>query len=288
MFTPHTEPEIEEMLRVIGVGKLEDLFNDVPEAHRFPQLDLPPVLTEMEALKQLQDLASANATAQEMVSFLGAGAYNHYVPAAVDSILRRGEFLTSYTPYQPEVSQGTLQAIFEYQSMIAALTGMEACNASHYDGATATAEAGIMAYANFRGTRKKFVISPAVHPEYRAVLRTYMSAHEDVQIVGDEPEVDPLLQPDQLAPLIDLDTAMVVVQYPDFFGRIFDYTALAKSAHESEALFVVVVNPTALALFKAPGEFGADIGGRRAAAGNPGFIWWAFPWNFCFEKRIRP
>lgn len=259
MFTPHTEAEREEMLRVIGVKKVEDLFQDVPEKFRFPQLNMPPALSEMEAMMQMQDLSSANETARELVCFLGAGAYNHYTPAAVDSIIRRGEFLTAYTPYQPEISQGTLQAIFEYQSLITALTGMDVCNASHYDGATAVAEAAVMAYHNFREKRKTIVLSPSVHPEYRATLRTYMSGVEDLKIVGDETDKDPLASPASLSSLIDMDTALVLVQYPDFFGRIYDYTALAKTAHEAGALFGVVVNPMALGILKTPGEFGADI-----------------------------
>ena len=137
------------------MSSLEDLFQDVPASHRFPKLNLPPALTEMEALAELRDIAAANETVQDLVCFLGAGAYNHYIPPVVDAILRRGEFYTAYTPYQPEVSQGTLQAIFDYQSLIAALTGMEVSNASHYDGATAVAEAVSLAYANFRGKRSQ-------------------------------------------------------------------------------------------------------------------------------------
>ncbi len=164
MFIPHTDLEREEMLKVIGVNSLEDLFKDVPEAYRFPKLDLAPALTEMQVYAEMQDISKANETARDLACFLGAGAYNHYIPAAVDSLLRRGEFYTAYTPYQPEISQGTLQAIFEYQSLIAMLTGMEVCNASHYDGATAAAEAGVLAYHHFREKRKRFVLSQAVHP----------------------------------------------------------------------------------------------------------------------------
>ena len=143
MFFPHTPSEREEMLGTIGVSGIEELFEDVPATHRFPDLRLPPALSEMEALAEMSDLAWANDTTQDLVCFLGAGAYNHYIPAAVDSIIRRGEFYTAYTPYQPEISQGTLQAIFDYQSLVTALTGMEVSNASHYDGATSLAEAVI-------------------------------------------------------------------------------------------------------------------------------------------------
>src|SRR5574341_244318 len=159
MFFPHTDAERKSMLETIGVQRIEDLFQDVPAAYRFPDLKLPPPLMEMEAMAGMQDLAWSNESARDLVCFLGAGAYNHYIPAAVDTLLRRGEFYTSYTPYQPEISQGTLQAIFDYQSLITALTGMDVSNASHYDGATAVAEAVTMAYAHFRGKRLKVVLS---------------------------------------------------------------------------------------------------------------------------------
>ena len=156
MFIPHSDSGRETMLSAIGVDRLEDLFQDVPAQYRYPKLNIPPGLTEMEAIAEDQGLANANESVRELACFLGAGAYNHYIPAAVDAIIRRGEFLTAYTPYQPEVSQGTLQGIFEFQSLVCALTGMDVSNASHYDGATATAEAGILAYHHFRGKRKKF------------------------------------------------------------------------------------------------------------------------------------
>jgi glycine dehydrogenase subunit 1 len=259
MYIPHTDLEREEMLRTIGVNKLEDLFNDVPEANRFPRLNLPPALTEMEVMTQMQDLAMANESTRDLVCFLGAGAYNHYIPAAVDSLLRRSEFYTAYTPYQPEVSQGTLQAIFEYQSLVAALTGMETSNASHYDGATAVAEAGILAYHHFRGKKNKFVLSQTVHPHYRATLCTYLCGYEDIDIVTDEDSGDPFSSPDELASKLDKNTALLVLQYPDFFGRIYDYTNLIEKAHQVGALVAVAVNPTALGLLKTPGDFGADI-----------------------------
>jgi len=256
MFFPHTPAEEKAMLRAIGVGSLEDLFQAVPAAHRFPELKLPPALSEMEALAEMQELAYANDTARDLVCFLGAGAYNHYIPAAVDSILRRGEFYTAYTPYQPEISQGTLQAIFDYQSLITALTGMDVSNASHYDGATAVAEAVNMAYANFRGKRNRFVLSPALHPHYRDVVRTY-SHDSSLQLVGDD--LEPQSDPAALIPFINEQTALVVVQYPDFFGRIYDFSALGEAVHRAGALFAVAVNPIALGLLKPPNEFGADI-----------------------------
>ncbi|GAP06723.1 glycine dehydrogenase (decarboxylating) alpha subunit [Anaerolinea thermolimosa] len=260
MFAPHTPSEREEMLKVIGVSSIDDLFRDVPENFRYPQLNLPPALTEMEVVAELNEIAMNNLPASEMPCFLGAGAYRHYIPAAVDALLQRGEFFTAYTPYQPEVSQGTLQAIFEYQTLITALTGMDVANASHYDGATAAAEAVIMAYHNFRGKRTQAVVSPSLHPQYRQVIRTYTQGYSGFSIVGDElAATEPLTGPDTLLAKINENTAIVIVQYPDFFGRIYDYTQIAAAAHAAGALFCVAVNPIALGLLKPPSEFGADI-----------------------------
>jgi glycine dehydrogenase subunit 1 len=257
-YIPHSPLERDEMLATIGVKSLEDLFKDVPAKHRFPLLDLPPALTEMEVAAELQGLADANDSTRDLVSFLGAGAYNHYIPSVVDHILRRGEFYTAYTPYQPEVSQGTLQAIFEYQSLMASLTGMEVSNASHYDGATAVAEAVNMVYAIFRGKRTRVVISPTVQPEYRATLRTYVQGM-GLELAGDDPTSDLEASPEALESLVDDNTALVIVQYPDFFGRIYDYTSLIEFAHQKGALVCVAVNPIAMAMLKTPGEMGADI-----------------------------
>jgi glycine dehydrogenase subunit 1 len=256
MFFPHTDADREAMLEAVGAQRIEDLFKDVPAAHRFPNLNLPPALTEMEALAEMQDLASSNETARDLICFLGAGAYNHYVPAAVDMLLRRGEFYTAYTPYQPEISQGTLQAIFDYQSLVAALTGMDVSNASHYDGATAVAEAVSMANAQFRGKRKKVVLSPAINPHYRQTVHTY-NPGKDLSFVGED--IDLKAGPEALYSSIDNDTALVIVQYPDFFGRIYDYAKLAEVTHAAGALFAMAVNPLSLGLLKTPGDFGADI-----------------------------
>ncbi|MGE5775062.1 MAG: aminomethyl-transferring glycine dehydrogenase subunit GcvPA [Chloroflexota bacterium] len=258
-YIPISPKERDAMLETIGVKSLDDLFEAVPAKHRFPELNLPPALTEMEAMQELSGLAQANENVRsDLISFLGAGMYNHYIPSVVDHILRRGEFYTAYTPYQPEISQGTLQAIFEYQSLMAALTGMEVSNASHYDGATATAEAVNLAYAQFRGKRKKVVVSSTVHPQYRAVIRTYTQGME-LEVVGDDPNTDLNSQPDELGNLIDDNTSLLIVQYPDFFGRVYDYTKLIDAAHAKGALVCVVANPTALAMFKTPGSMGADV-----------------------------
>jgi len=258
-YIPISPKERDAMLATIGVKSLDDLFKDVPARLRFPKLDLPPALTEMEAANELADIAASNENVRgDLVSFLGAGAYNHYIPAVVDHMLRRGEFYTAYTPYQPEISQGTLQATFEYQSLMCALTGMEVSNASHYDGATAAAEAVNLAWAQFRGKRRKVVISSTVHPQYRAVIRTYTQGME-LELAGDNAEADLESSPNDLSSLIDDNTMLVIVQYPDFFGRLYDYTKLIETAHGKGALVCVVANPTALALFKTPADMDADI-----------------------------
>ena len=251
-YIPHSDEDRKAMLAAIGLRSIEELFADVPEHARFPELDLPPALSEMEARWELEALAGANFTAADGPCFLGAGAYHHFVPAVVDAVLSRGEFYTAYTPYQPEISQGTLQAIFEYQTMICNLTGMEVANASHYDGATATAEAVITAVNVQRLKRRKIVVSPFVHPEYRAVVRTYTQGMG--LTIGGENSGSA-----GLADLLDKDTACLIVQYPDFLGCIEDLSDLADAAHAVGALLVVVADPIALGLLKPPGEFGADI-----------------------------
>jgi glycine dehydrogenase subunit 1 len=255
-YIPHSDEDRKAMLAAIGVRSIEELFEDVPEHARFPELNLAPALSEMEVRWELEALAGANFTTADGPCFLGAGAYRHFAPAVVDAVLRRGEFYTAYTPYQPEISQGTLQAIFEYQTMICALTGMEVSNASHYDGATATAEAVITAINIHRLKRRKVVISPFVHPEYRAVVRTYTQGM-GLTVVGDE---DGGLQDDNgLSGLLDDTTACLVVQYPDFLGCVEDLSGLSEAAHAAGAQLVVVADPIALGLLKPPGEFGADI-----------------------------
>jgi len=258
-YIPISPKERDDMLERIGVKSLDDLFEAIPAKHRFPKLDLPAALTEMEALDELSGLANANENVRsDLISFLGAGMYNHYIPSAVDHMLRRGEFYTAYTPYQPEISQGTLQAIFEYQSLMSVLTGMDVSNASHYDGATAAAEAVNLAFAQFRGKRTKVVVSPTLHPQYREVVRTYMQGM-DVEVTGDDPNADLESSPNDLINLVDDNTCIVIVQYPDFFGRVYDYTKLIDEVHAKGALVCVVANPTALAMFKTPGSMGADI-----------------------------
>ena len=243
------------MIRAIGITGVEDLFADVPDSKRFPILDLPHALSPMEIERDMKALAVRNLHPGDgLASFLGAGAYRHYSPPFIDYLISRGEFLTAYTPYQPEVSQGTLQAIFEYQTMMAELTGMEVSNASHYDGATATAEAVIMA-VNVLPRRKRILISPAVHPHYRQVVQTYTRGMGLDILTGDDPFADL----EHL--LIDLneDTALVIIQSPNFFGQMEALDGLADRVHAAGALLCVVAEPIHMGLFRPPGTYGADI-----------------------------
>ncbi len=253
-YIPHTDLDRQQMLAAIGVTTIEDLFDAVPASHRFPKLNLPESLSEMEIAAEMQALSDANAHAGDYTIFRGAGAYHHFVPSAVNHILMRGEFYTAYTPYQPELSQGTLQATFEYQSMMCALTGLDAANASHYDGATSLAEAVTVALEVSRMKRKRVVLSPFIHPQYREVVRTYHQGR-GLDIVGDDKPHTVA----ELVELLDTNTSMLAVQYPDFLGNIEDMQMLSQKAHAVGALFVMVVNPLALAILKSPADFGADI-----------------------------
>ncbi|MDD2921358.1 MAG: aminomethyl-transferring glycine dehydrogenase subunit GcvPA [Anaerolineales bacterium] len=281
-YIPISPTERDAMLKTVGVKSLDDLFDAVPQKHRFPELDLPPALTEMEAASLLNEMATTNENVREhLISFLGAGAYNHYIPSVVDHILRRGEFYTAYTPYQPEISQGTLQAIFEYQSLMTNLTGMEVSNASHYDGATAAAEAVSLAFAQFRGKRKKIVLSPSLHPQYREVITTY-SQGMGLEQAGKDADLEG--GADALTSLIDENTALVIVQYPDFFGRIYDYTKLVEAAHAKGALVCIVANPTAMVMLKTPAEMGADVVvGEAQPFGIP--LWYGGPYLGFFTTK---
>jgi glycine dehydrogenase subunit 1 len=255
-YVPHTEQETRDMLAAIGVPGLADMFADVPAAVRFPALDLPPAVSELEIMAEMRALAARNTRVEPALSFLGAGAYHHFRPAIVDYVLGRGEFYTSYTQYQAEASQGYLQALFEYQSMICRLTGMDVSNASHYDGATALAEAVHLALGVGQGKRGKIVMSPAVHPQYRAVVRTYLRGTPAVGIVGDEDGRTPLTH---LCKLVDGETAALVVQSPNFFGQWEALDAVAETVRRAGALLVVVTDPIALGLMPPPGACGADV-----------------------------
>ncbi len=255
-YVPHTDRERRDMLAAIGVASMEDLFVDVPARVRFPELKLPPALTEPDLMREMDAQAARNFFVDPALSFLGAGAYRHFRPATIDYVLSRGEFSTSYTQYQPEVSQGMLQALFEYQSMICRLTGMEVSNASHYDGATAMAEAVLLALSAASGKRSKVVISPAVHPQYRDVLKSYLSGTHAAAVVGDENGTADIAQ---LKSLIDHDTAALVIQNPNFFGQWEPVEGLADAVHRAGGLFIVVTDPISLGLFRPPGTYGADV-----------------------------
>ena len=254
-YLPHTETERRSMLETLGLEHLEDLFTDIPENVRFPDLELPAPVAEMELESHLRRLAERNVNAGSHECFLGAGAYHHYIPAAVDYVIGRGEFFTSYTPYQAEASQGMLQAMFEYQSMICQLTGMEVANASHYDGATALAEAVRMALNLASNKRQKVVLSPAINPRYRDTVRTYLQGTE-ASLVGEDA---PPGNMDSLVSLLDGEVATLVIQNPNFFGQFEDVTALADAVHDAGALLIVVADPVALGRFQSPGSYGADV-----------------------------
>jgi len=284
-YTLHTEADRREMLDVIGVRSLGDLFRDVPEGARYPDLALPAPLSEMEVLQELREMSEGNADADHFACFLGAGAYNHFVPSVVQHLAGRAEFYTAYTPYQPEISQGTLQSIFEYQSMICDLTGMEVSNASHYDGATAVAEAVIMAVNVARQKRRKVIVSPTVHPEYRETLRTYVQA-AGIEVVGDG---NPGADGSELLSLLDQTTACLVVQTPNFLGSIEDLSAISDATHSVGALLIVATNPISLGLLKPPGDYGADIVvgegqplGNHLSFGGPYLGFFA-----CRKKHVR-
>ncbi|MEK6599622.1 MAG: aminomethyl-transferring glycine dehydrogenase subunit GcvPA [Deltaproteobacteria bacterium] len=268
-YIPHTEKDIQEMLKVIGAEFVEDLFKVIPDNLRVKKpLNLPAPLSEQELIQEMTTLSIKNATVEEYVSFLGAGAYNHYIPSIVNHLISRSEFYTAYTPYQPEISQGTLQAIFEYQTLICQLTGMDVSNASMYDGASATAEAVLM--ARRINNRSKVILSAAIHPEYREVINTYLSGNRDnIKEVFYCTETGRTL-PEAIEKLLDKDTSSVVIQQPNFFGSIEDIKAIAEVVHKNNSILIIAITePISLGLLKPPGELGADIViGEGQAFGN--------------------
>lgn len=262
-YLPHTDEDRRAMLVRIGAQNVDELFADIPEDVRLNRpLSLPPALPEWDLMRDLRKLADRNTPLDGVISLLGAGAYRHYIPAVVDAVVGRSEFYTSYTPYQPEISQGMLQAIFEYQSLVCALFDMDAANASLYDGATAVGEAALMACAHTGKSR--ILVSRAVHPEYRAVLATYARGHG---IEVDEIALaDGLTDTEALARAAGRDVAAVILQQPNFFGGIEDVRAAAELAHGAGALLVAAVNPVTLGVLEAPGRLGVDI---AVAEGQP-------------------
>jgi len=255
-YISHTPEERDRMLATIGVRSLDDLLAPVPDRLRLDHpLEIPSAAPEWEVRRQLEVLAKRNLDSLDLVSFLGAGAYDHFVPAAVSHITRRSEFATAYTPYQPEVSQGTLQAIFEFQTAIARLVGLPLANASLYDGATAAAEASLLALAETGG--RKVVVSEAIHPHTRATVNTYLSGRNLRAVVADTPEG--VTDPARLKAKLGRKPACVIVSQPNVFGQIEDIPALADIAHAAGALLIVVADPIAMGILEAPGQQGADI-----------------------------
>jgi len=258
-YLPLAEADRSEMLRAIGASSVEELFVDVPEAARLTGTihGLPDHASELSVERQLSALARRNLAAGDAPFFIGCGAYRHHIPASVDHLIQRGEFLTSYTPYQPEIAQGTLQVLFEFQTQVARLYGCDVANASMYDGSTACWEAIGMARRITR--RSKALLSSGLHPHYVSVARTMARFTGDVLDVA-APELGPDTDGRRLLESIDGETSCVVVQYPDILGRIDDMSELAERAHEKGALLIAVVTePVALGLIRSPGEMGADI-----------------------------
>ncbi|MFZ2644162.1 MAG: aminomethyl-transferring glycine dehydrogenase subunit GcvPA [Verrucomicrobiia bacterium] len=255
-YIPNTEADLSAMLREIGVASFDELVAAIPASLRQFKMELPAAMSESELQRELGAMAARNTPLDALTSFLGAGAYEHFIPSAIDHLVSRGELYTAYTPYQAEASQGTLQLLYEYQSLICALTGMDVSNASLYDGGTAVGESAYLAL-NAHPKRNRIVISSAVHPEYRQILKTY-TAGMDVQIV-ELPTRDGLTDLDALAATVNENTAAVLLQSPNFFGCIEPMQRAGEMIKSKGAWFVSVVNPISLGVIKPPGEYGADL-----------------------------
>ena len=248
-YLPNTEAERAAMLKEIGVKTFEELISHIPASVRAKPLDIEEGLSELELATYMQKLAAKNKPASQQASFLGGGSYRRFVPAVVPAIISRSEFATAYTPYQPEVSQGSLQAIYEFQTAVCLITGMDVANASMYDGPTATAEAAMMAVRLASSPRKKVVLAAGVNPEHRMVTETYAKAFG----------IETIIAKDDLEKVLDSDVACFVVQYPNYFGTIEELETIAAVVHSHGALLVVISDPISLGLLKAPGDLGADI-----------------------------
>ncbi|WFD08908.1 aminomethyl-transferring glycine dehydrogenase subunit GcvPA [Tepidibacter hydrothermalis] len=255
-YISNTDKDREYMLNEINIESVDDLFSDVPEELKLGRdLNLKEGMSEIEIFNHMNNIASKNKSLNDLTCFLGAGAYDHYIPAIIKHIVSRSEFLTAYTPYQAEISQGTLQAIFEYQTMISNLTGMDVSNASMYDGATGCTEAAIMACTSTR--RKSILVSKTVNPETRKVLKTYMQ-YKNIDVIEVD-MVDGITDMNHLKSLVSKKTAGVIVQSPNFFGIIEDYSEAGELIHENKGLLITYVDPISLGILKSPGSQGADI-----------------------------
>ncbi len=269
-YIPSTENDLKAMMNDAGTGSLDEILSQVPkEIREKASLDLPPAMDELSLIRHMKGLSSKNAEGDSTPTFLGAGTYNHFIPAAVDQIISRSEFFTAYTPYQPEISQGTLQAIFEFQTYVCMLTGMDVANASMYDGASALAEAVLMA-RRIRKKAKKIFVSKAVHPEYRETVKTYTS-DLDIEIVEIPFDEEGKTDLKWLESKMDDDTAAVAVQYPNFFGVVEDMSAISKVTAHKGALFIsATTEVVGLGILKPPSEFGVDIAVCEGQSlGNP-------------------
>lgn len=267
-FVLNTTEEKKQMMDFIGIKSIEELFSDIDESMRLKRpLKLPGSMSEMEIMEHMRNISSLNAHSLGHTCFLGAGAYNHFIPSAVEHLISRSEFYSSYTPYQAEMSQGLLQSIFEFQTMMAELTGMDVVNASHYDGATALAESAFMAVKH--SERKSIAISKAVHPEYREVVQTYAKAY-GIKVI--EVGINQgLTDIQEFSTLVNESTGCVIIQSPNFFGCIEDLKEIGDLAHKKGNIFITSVNePISLGLLKPPGDLGADVVvGEAQAFGNP-------------------
>ena len=253
----NTPDDQKAMLAAIGIEHVDELFACIPASMRLNrQLNLPPAMSELELAQHFTGLAARNEGPGKKVCFLGGGSYDHFVPAVVDSLTSRGEFYTSYTPYQPEVAQGNLQAMFEYQTLVCQLTGMDVSNASLYDGGSAAAEAVLLSMSVTKRPQK-VVTTASVHPEYRQIIESYFASIGGELVVVDAP--GGIVSLDHLATAVDSTTACVLLQSPNFFGCIEDMAAVAKIAHSAGALLAVSVDPISLGLLRRPGELGADV-----------------------------
>lgn len=265
-YIPCTEADSKEMLHSMGMNSIEDLFQDIPKKLIFDRkLDINDAMSDMEIEEHIKEMGVKNKDTDELICFLGAGAYDHYIPAVIKHLAKRSEFYTAYTPYQPEISQGTLQAIFEYQTMICNLTGMDVSNASMYDGATSCVEAAIMATESTR--RRSILVSKTLAPEVRKVIKTYMRFRninvEEIDMIEGVTDVE------KLKAAIDKDTAAIIIQSPNFFGIIEDFTDIEKITHENKSMLISYVDPISLAILKKPGELGVDIVvGEAQSLGN--------------------
>lgn len=284
-FTPHTEIEIREMLACIGIKSLDDLFNDIPSEIPRVKLNLPKPLSEQELTREMEGLGRLNISTKEYDNYIGAGSYEHFIPSVVSNLASRGEFVTAYTPYQAEASQGTLQATYEYQSLISRLTGMDVSNASLYDGATGLAEAILMAYRIRELEKGKVFISSTIHPEYRRVVKTYLNAMP-VELI-EIPYKDGITDIEFIKDKIDNNTIAVAVQSPNFFGCIEPSWEIPQFAKKFGALSIVSSNPISLGILKDPGSMGFDIAvGEGQPLGIPIFYGGPYLGYFACRKEL--